>query len=100
MEKGTIAIVNLQNPKEKVIGMIHEILPSGIVIRGIDVNSFQDWAAEVSRNAETQAICPTTMFFPMHRVIRCYEDEDMGKVPSFSTQFINRTGKPIRDLFL
>ena len=100
MEKGTIAIVNLQNPREKVIGMIHEILSSGIVVRGIDVNSFQDWAAEVARDATAQAICPTTMFFPMHRVIRAYEDEDMGNVPSFSTQFFKRTGLPIKDLLL
>ncbi|NOY23407.1 MAG: hypothetical protein GXO70_07845 [Acidobacteria bacterium] len=100
MKKGTIAIVNLQNPREKVIGVIHEILSSGIVLRGIDVNSFQDWAAEVAKDATAQVICPTTMFFPMHRVIRCYEDEDMGHVPSFSTQFANRTGKPMKDMLL
>jgi hypothetical protein len=98
MEKGTVAIVNLQNPREKVIGIIHEVLPAGIVIRGIDVNSFQDWAAQVAKDDSAHVICPTTMFFPMHRVIRCYEDEDMGDVPSFSTQFANRTGKLIRDL--
>jgi len=98
MEKGTVAIVNLQNPREKVIGIIHEVLPAGIVIRGVDVNSFQDWAAEVAKDASASVICPTTMFFPMHRVIRCYEDEDMGDVPSFSTQFANRTGKLIMDM--
>ncbi len=98
MEKGTVAIVNLQNPREKVIGIIHEVLPAGIVIRGVDVNSFQDWAAEVAKDASASVIGPTTMFFPMHRVIRCYEDEDMGDVPSFSTQFANRTGKLIMDM--
>ncbi len=100
MEKGTIAIVNLQNPREKILGAIHEIQPSGIVIRGIDVNSFQDWTADVIRDSNSHTICPTTMFLPMHRIIRCYIDEDMGQVPSFSTQFAKRTGKTIRDLLL
>lgn len=100
MEKGTIAIVNLQNPREKVIGIIHEIVSSGIIIRGIDVNSFQDWTAEVARDATAKVICPTTMFFPMHRVIRTYKDEDMGDIPSFSTQFFKRTGLPMKDLLL
>ncbi len=98
MERGTIAIVNLQNPREKVIGVIHEIRSSGIVVRGIDVNSFQDWTAEIAKDSSSQTICPSTMFFPMHRVIRAYEDEDMGEIPSFSTQFKKRTGVSMKDL--
>ncbi|NOZ12037.1 MAG: hypothetical protein GXO69_00140 [Acidobacteria bacterium] len=98
MEKGTIIIVNLQNPREKVIGIIHEIRSSGIVVRGIDVNSFQDWASEVCRNGDGRAICPTTMFLPMHRVVRADKDEDMGTIPSFSTQFKKRTGLSMKDL--
>ena len=42
MQPGTIVILNLQNPREKIIGSLQEISPSGIFVRGLDVNSFND----------------------------------------------------------
>lgn len=98
MENGSIVIVNLQNPKEKVFGKLAAISSSGITVRGMDVNSFNDWMNQFTQKDPVIVITPTTIFFPMHRVVSCYLDEDMGEVPSLSSQFMERTNRKIEDL--
>ena len=99
METGSIVTVNLQNPKEKVFGKLDSISSSGITVRGMDVNSFNDWMNQYTQADPKIVITPTTMFFPMHRVVSCYLDEDMGEVPSLSSQFMERTKKQIEEMF-
>ena len=99
METGSIVTVNLQNPKEKVFGKLDSISSSGITVRGMDVNSFNDWMNQYTQTDPKIVITPTTMFFPMHRVVSCYLDEDMGEVPSLSSQFMERTKKQIEEMF-
>ncbi|MFH0811289.1 MAG: hypothetical protein V2A69_00425, partial [Pseudomonadota bacterium] len=91
LETGSIVILNLENPKEKILGKLISISPSGIVIKGVNVNSFSEWVNQFSQPRVIPAIIPTTIFFPMHRVLSCYLDEDIGEVPSFSSQFIEKT---------
>ena len=91
MEIGSIVVVNLQEPREKILGKLVSLLSSGITIRGIDVNSFKDWMNQFTRPESVHTMRPTTIFFPMHRVVSCYLDEDMGAVPSFGSQFAERT---------
>ncbi len=98
MKKGSIVIVNLQNPKEKVLGVLLEINNAGITIRGIDVHSFNDWTNSFLNKDSEVAITPSTVFFPMHRVLSCYIDEDAGSVPSFSTQFKMKTSINLKDI--
>jgi hypothetical protein len=95
MESGNIIILNLQDPREKIVGKLLAISPSGITIKGVDVNSFNDWMKQFTNKPSTIVISPSTVFFPMHRVVSCYLDENMGEVPSFSSQFKGRTKKEI-----
>ena len=95
MKSGSIIILNLQDPREKIIGKLLGISPSGITIKGVDVNSFNDWMKQFTHKQATTIISPTTVFFPMHRVVSCYLDENMGDVPSFSSQFKGRTKREI-----
>ena len=98
MESGSIVIVNLQNPKEKIIGKLITISASGVIVKGLDVTSFNDWMNQFSEHEPTLTIIPTTVFFPMHRVVSCYLDEDMGEVLSLSSQFRKRTQKEIQQV--
>jgi len=97
MEKGSIVVLNLQNPREKVLGKLIEITVSGLTVRGIDMNSFNDWLNQFA-NSDSMHIAPTTVFYPMHRVVSCYLDEDISSVPSFSTRFFNRTAQKISEV--
>ena len=98
MENGSIVILNLQDPREKFIGKLLAISPSGITIKGVEVDSFSDWMSQFNRKQMTTIISPTTMFFPMHRVVNCYLDENIGDAPSFSSQFKVRTKKELKKI--
>lgn len=98
LETGSIVILNLENPKEKILGKLISISPSGIVIKGVNVNSFNEWMNQLSQPHAIPAIVPTTIFFPMHRVLSCYLDEDLGEVPSFSSQFKEKTQQEIHQV--
>ena len=42
---GCAVLITLHNPREKFWGALLELSGAGIVIRGIDLNSFDDFAA-------------------------------------------------------
>ncbi|HEV8525629.1 MAG TPA: hypothetical protein VGQ71_14130, partial [Terriglobales bacterium] len=64
---GTIVLITLNNPREKFWGAMLDVTPAGISIRGIDLNSFDDFIAQL-RGGEH--VGPAAVFFPMHRVER------------------------------
>lgn len=97
MDVGSIVVINLQEPREKMLGRLLSISPPGITIRGIEVNSFRDWMNQFLHQQAGLSIRATTVFFPMHRVVSCYLDEDMGQVLSFSSQFYERTKHELTD---
>ena len=82
MKKFSAVLVNLQNPREKVWGILLSIQASGITVRGIDLNSFDDWSRSVSRGETEMAL--STMFLPIHRVERVNQDESVGSVRSLA----------------
>jgi hypothetical protein len=86
-------ILSLQNPREKIWGVLLSINSFGITLRGIDINSFQDWTRSVANNTETMSL--STMFVPMIRVEKATLDETSGMYKSFSEQFQERVGRSV-----
>src|SRR5437773_11572763 len=72
----SIVILSLQNPREKVWGVLLSINSYGITVRGIDINSFQDWTRSVANQTESMGL--STMFFPMIRIEKVTLDESVG----------------------
>ena len=64
LPENAIVIVNLVNPKEKFWGVLRSLSGAGITIRGINLDSFQDWVAQIARKDET-ALDLVTMFVPI-----------------------------------
>ena len=90
----TIHIV-LHSPREKLLGILDEISPAGIALRGLDLGYFDDWVASIV--AQEQHLPMNDYFFPMWRVERVTLDEPSGEIPSMSKQFENRTGRKLSD---
>ncbi len=88
-------ILSLQNPREKIWGVLLSVNSFGITARGIDINSFQDWVRAVANNTETMSL--STMFVPMMRVEKVTLDEAFGEYKSFSEQFQERVGRSVAD---
>lgn len=90
IESGEAAVIVLHSPREKLLGIIDEIGPSGIHIRAIDLSYFDDWCRAIASGEPHLSM--TNYFFPMWRVERVTRDEADGTIPSMSEQFRQRTG--------
>jgi hypothetical protein len=93
---GALVLVTLSNPREKFWGAILELTPAGLSIRGIDLNSFDDFAGQVKAGDPVTA---GSVFFPMHRIERMDLDAPNGEFPSLEERFENKTGQGVASLF-
>ncbi len=91
---GTIVIVHLINPTEKFWGVLHELGVAGVVLRGINLSSFDDWMAQAARRVD-QTLGLSTMFVPLFRVERIFLDEPVGAVESYRERFSRRVGMSV-----
>jgi hypothetical protein len=96
MNPGQLVLVALNNPKEKFWGVILSLNPAGVSVRGVDLESLDDFTQLVKSG---EAASPSLVFFPMHRVVRIEEDESNGELPSLADQFRAKTGIDVLRLF-
>jgi hypothetical protein len=96
MEPHSIVVVSLHNPKEKVWGELLAIHPAGVTVRGIDLNSFDDFICQV-RNPEGDRVGLATLFFPMARIERIALDERSGSIPSMAEIFQQKAGRSLAE---
>lgn len=92
---GTPVILYLQNPKEKMWGVLIGLLPSGIVIRGLDLVAFEDWMRQEAHGDEP-LIGLTTIFYPMNRIERMERDETVGAAVGYSERFAVTVGRTVQ----
>jgi len=93
---GAAVIINLINPNEKYWGILGEIGMAGVIVRGIGVETFDDWMAQVARGEE-RTLDLATMFFPLFRIERMFQDEPVGHVESYRQRFERRVGRPVEE---
>jgi hypothetical protein len=96
MELNSIVVVSLHTPKEKVWGVLLSMNPSGITIRGIDLNSFDHFVRQVNE-PENERIGLPTVFFPMNRIERICLDESSGSIPSMAEIFQRKIGRSLSE---
>ena len=92
---GSVVIAYIQNPRERFWGVLRSLDPTGLVIEGIDLNSFDDWVRQTAEGGEGLSL--STVFFPLLRIEKLLLDDDNGSVPSLSKQFERRVGRTVRE---
>jgi len=90
LETGESVILILQNPREKLVGILHEISAAGIFLRAIDLGYFDEWASAI-KNGEPY-LPMQDYFLPMWRVERLTRDESSPEMLSMTEQFNRKTG--------
>lgn len=85
-----IVILNLVNPKEKFWGVLRSLSGVGVTLRGINLDSFEDWVRQLKK--EEQTLDLVTMFVPLFRVERIFLDESVGAVKSYTDFFEDVVG--------
>ena len=93
-EAGTVVIAHLVNPSEKIWGLLGSIEGTGVTLRGLNVESFEDWIAQI-RRGERHSLGFATMFVPLFRVERIFLDEQVGEVEGYAQRFEGRVGMTI-----
>ncbi len=96
MELNSIVIVSLGAPKEKIWGQLVQLDTKGVTVRGLDLNSFDDFVRQIVGREEC-TVGMTQIFYPMHRVERIELDESSGSIPSLSERFHNLVGLSIHE---
>lgn len=97
MEAGTLVLVHLHSPKEKYWGVLRALSGAGVTLRGIDVALFDDWARQHRAGAEPE-LGSATIFFPLHRVEKVFEDSRIGTVAAYYERFFEMVGRDVRDV--
>ncbi len=90
MRPGSFVVLHLDQPAEKLWGVLDRLGPEGVTFRGISLNSFDDWVRGIVRGEETLGL--STQFVPLFRVRTLYLDEAVGAVESYSTRFERTVG--------
>ncbi|MCU1307496.1 MAG: hypothetical protein JWN45_2191 [Acidobacteriaceae bacterium] len=70
------------------------VTPAGISLRGVDLNSFEDFSRLVKAGED---VVPSVVFFPMHRVERMEMDSRNGEIPSMQERFFSKTARRFSD---
>ena len=96
MDLHSIVIVGLHSPKEKIWGELLAINPSGITVRGIDLNSFDHFIRQINEPDGERMGLPT-IFFPMNRLERISLGEPSGSIPSMDELFARKIGRSLTD---
>lgn len=96
MEINSIVIVSLTGPKEKTWGQLIALHASGVTVRGIDLDSFDDFVRQLLHQEEV-TVGMTTVFYPMQRVERIAWDESSGTLPSLADRFRAKVGLSIQE---
>ncbi len=87
--EGTPIVIVLQEPREKIWGVLREISSAGVFVRGLDINSFEDFVQAAIHDTPFYGI--GDHFFPMWRIEKVTKDEPDGDIPSLEQQFEQRT---------
>jgi len=89
-----VVIAYLQSPRERFWGVVRHLDGAGVVIQGIDLDSFDDWVRQVADGGASPHL--STVFFPLLRVEKLLLDLASGPVPSLAQQFERRVGRTVR----
>ncbi len=95
LNSGDIVIAILHSPREKLLAILGEINPAGIVVRSIDLGYFDDWCRSIAE--EEEHLRMSVNFFPLWRVERITKDDSVGVGQSMAEQFKSRTGQLLSD---
>ena len=77
-------------------GLLVRLDEVGVVIRGLDLDSVEDWLRQEKAGGE-RMIGPTTFFLPMSRVLRIDLDESTTAINSYGDRYRTACGREVRE---
>jgi len=95
IEKNSLVVAYLKEPREQIWAVLLSLDQSGVIIKGISLESFDDWCRQVAKGEESIGL--SEMFIPSLRVEKIILDERVGSLPSFSDRFQRIVGATVQE---
>ncbi|MCG6922665.1 MAG: hypothetical protein LJF15_16495 [Acidobacteria bacterium] len=89
---GAPVLLYLHSPREKVFGLLVALETAGVIVRGLDLLSLEDWMRQEARG-ETSGLGLLSVFYPMWRLERMERDESVGELEGLADRFHRLTGR-------
>ena len=86
-------VIYLHSPREKLWGVLFDLNAAGVFVRGLDLNTFDDWTQMIVRGERNIGL--SHIFLPMWRVERVTLDESVDDIQSLADRFHSRVGLTI-----
>ena len=96
---GSLVVLHCANPREKHWGLLIQMDALGVVVRGLDLESVEDWLTQELRGGDA-LIAPSTFFVPTHRLVRVDLDESGPVVTGYGDRFRRESGRDVRRALL
>jgi hypothetical protein len=94
LKPGAPVVLYLHDPREKVWGLLLSVTASGVLVRGLDLTTFEDWMRQEARG-EDPLLGLCTIFYPMGRLERMERDETVGSIPGYVDRFAREVGRTV-----
>ncbi len=91
----SIVIAYLKEPRARYWGMLRSLDATGIVMQGIDLDSFDEWVRQVADGQDAPQL--STAFFPLLRVEKVLLDAPSGPIPALHEHFRRRVGRSLEE---
>ena len=91
----SLVVIHCANPREKHWGLVVGMDSLGVVVRGLDLESVEDWLSQELRGGDPM-IVPSTFFVPTHRLVRIDLDESGPMVTGYGDRFFREAGRDVR----
>ena len=92
---GTAVVAYLKEPREQIWGVLLRLEPAGLLIKGIDLGSFEDFLKQFP-DTESRTIDLSTIYYPTARLEKLLLDETGPAIPALQERFSRRAGIDIR----
>jgi hypothetical protein len=99
MMEGRLVLVSCTAPREKFWGVLLALNPTGVTIRGLSLETYEDWLRERTTGGP-QLLGPVTLFLPSRRIERIEVDESVGTVEGLGERFTRLVGRDAREELL
>jgi hypothetical protein len=99
IDVGSLVVIHCTNPREKHWGLLIRMDALGVVVRGLDLESVEDWLAQ-ERGGGAPLIAPSTFFVPTHRMVRLDLDESGPVVVGYGDRFSRECDRDVRQALI
>lgn len=99
IEAGSLVVLHCADPREKHWGLLIKMDDLGVVVRGLDLESVEDWLTQ-ERGGGAAMIAPSTFFVPTHRLVRIDLDESGPVVTGYGDRFQRECDRDVRSALL